>query len=586
MIRRQYNMFIEITFLLPSFNFFRHTSGIQLWTAIADAIKTRQQQQQQQHLQQQQQHLQQQQQQQQQHQHLQQQQHQPPVFSPYQQQQSSQQQPPQLQMPFTGQQQFAGQQQYHSASNPGNYNGMPHAMAQQPPQQHNIQMQHASAPMMPNHGSYQQSSQAPNPTVAPGFQMYHNQHYGGQNFHNMSQNANGNGSIGFMNNAGSSYPNGGVVNGYINPAAQPPPAVPHAPPMSGANQQGASSLPAFPPMQHLNPPPSMSVPQPMQADSSGAAPTAPAAKQTKPRQPRKSKAEKEKEAAAKAAGTAMATPASESDALAAGEGATAAMAVDESSAVDVSPPAPTIPPEDDDGTERPIYSDREFNLTDGRVVQASEFDADRIMSEEDIARQLARRQLSERIYDESVAPSEPTRLHLVNMFDVECVLQKVNQRLGSHMTMSDGARRLLSAAIQQHLCTTVESSIVGARSRYQFSASRHYSSLKDHFAQGESVTTEQLGDFAFRFGPDVRTVLVNEHKKAEYLVQKFNESDRFKLIEDMKDHMSRVAFSGGKRRAENLDMSWKQAEVRFFAESPAGRVLTLLYVQMCCFFIW
>lgn len=532
---------------------------------MGEIIKSKQQQQLHQHQQQQQQHQ----------QHLQQQQHQPPVFSPYQQQQQQQQtsqQPQQLQMSFTGQQQFAGQQQYHPASNPGNYNGMAHT---QPPQQHNIQMQHAAASMMPSHGAYQQQSQATIPSATSGFQMYHNQVYGGQNFHSMSQSANGNGTIGFMNNAGSSYPNGSVVNGYINPT-HPPSAIPHVPSMSGANQQGGSTLPVYPPMQQLNPPPSMSVPQPVQTDSSGAAPAAPAAKQTKPRQPRKSKADKEKEATAKATGTTMAMPGSESEAQ-----ATAAMAIDESPAVEVSPPAPTVPPEDDDGTERPVYSEREFNVTDGRVVQASEFDADRIASEEDIARQLARRQLSERIYDESVAPSEPTRLHLVNMFDVECVLQKVNQRLGSHMTMSDGARRLLSAAIQQHLCTTVESSIVGARSRYQFSASRHFSSLKDHFAKGESVTSEQLGDFAFRFGPDVRTVLVNEHKKAEYLVNKFNESDRFKLIEDMKDHMSRVAFSGGKRRAENLDMSWKQVEV-------SDRCIVCWIVKECvliCFII-
>lgn len=530
--------------------------------------------QQQQHLQQQ--HLQQQQQQQ----HLQQQHHQPASFNPYPQQQ---QQPPQL--PFPGQQ-FAGQQQYHSTANPpGNYNGMTHAMPQQTPQPHNIQMQHGSSSIMPNHPAYPQSSQAPNPAVTPGFQMYQNQHYGGQNFHNMNQNASGNGAMGFMNNAAGSYSNGGAVNGYMNPS-HPPQAISHAPPMSGVNQSGGSSLPVYPPMQQLNPPPSIAVPQTAQTDASTAAPAVSAApaKQTKPRQPRKSKAEKEKEAAAKAAGAAAATPASESEAPPGGEGATAAMPVDESPPVEVSPPAPAVPPEDDDGTERPVYNDREFNLTDGRVVQASEFDADRILSEEETARQLARRQLSERIYDESVAPSEPTRLNLVNMFDVECVLQKVNQRLGSHMTMSEGARRLLSAAIQQHLCTTVESSIVGARSRYQFSASRHFSSLADHFARGQSVTTDQLGDFSFRFGPDVRTVLVNEHKKAEYLVQKFNESDRFKLIEDMKDHMSRVAVTGGKRRAENLDMSWKHAEVSVaWSSVTTDRTgfLSLGYAALC-----
>jgi hypothetical protein len=283
--------------------------------------------------------------------------------------------------------------------------------------------------------------------------------------------------------------------------------------------------------------------------SSNTAASGPSMKQTKARQPRKSKSTEKKVSGVPSLGD------SPNDAVSAEIGQESIAPVNGSETGNVTAQ------EDDDGTERPVLNEKEFNLTDGRIVQSEEVDPDSLMDEEEKARYFARRALGESSSVVEMDPSEPTRFNMVNIFDLERLMQRLNNRLGSRTKIHDNAKRLLSHAIQQHLCTVLESAIICARSRYQLSVSRHYRAMSDHFEAGNPVTKNQLSVFAFRWGPDSKTQLNREEKKASYLVAKFNGKDRLKLIENMKDLLAKRAMSGNKRRAEeNLDMSWKTAE--------------------------
>lgn len=300
-----------------------------------------------------------------------------------------------------------------------------------------------------------------------------------------------------------------------------------------------------------------------------APPVAGTSKPSKPRQPRKSKSAAKDSARATDGTNDAVTPAPVGDAVIAQDNSGQSF---EAVATNIA--------EDDDGTEKPLLNEKTFNLTDGRVVQADEVDQDALLDEEDKARAMARRALGDKtpVVEQVLDLSEPTRLNIVNILDVERLMQRVNATLGSQLKIDDNAKRLFSNAIQQHLCTVLESAIVGARSRYQVSASRHFNALSEHFEAGNGVTNNQLSEFGFRWGPDTKVYLDREEIKADYLVKKFNEKDKMNLIKEMKEFLSKPTLSGNKRRVdENLDKTWK------IYEESAAREGKLSFDQISSF---
>lgn len=276
-------------------------------------------------------------------------------------------------------------------------------------------------------------------------------------------------------------------------------------------------------------------------------------------------------------------PNASSTAQQASTGAPGALAGHQSAApMPPQPMVPRTPQEEIDAMTEKGDVQTEFKVGDNKL-QTAAFDLHSLSTEDE----RVRRQTRDSVPNTTLPPMymsineiiNPSQNNLVDGLWIEQLLGQVNHALSTRVTIRDSAKRLLSDAMQQHLRSVLESGIASARGRIQASASRKFKILRENFANGLPVNNRILGEVGFKWGPDVSSILAREEEKARYLVQRFLELDRLKLLKDAQELIV-IKPAGSKRKAEEtLEMSWKAIDVSL-SEVLSSRNIRLLIISL------
>lgn len=163
-----------------------------------------------------------------------------------------------------------------------------------------------------------------------------------------------------------------------------------------------------------------------------------------------------------------------------------------------------------------------------------------------------------------IEPLDPIFAHLIDPTRIETLLQRIVANLSQKITVTDGAKRLLSQGIQNHLLALLENAISTARSRMQLSINMKYRTMYMYFANDRPVDQNVLGDCAMKWGPDTRFLLSREEEKARYFITKFSDLDRehlYRIHKDLVAKKSSTATAGNKRKVEEMESTlWRTAD--------------------------